>query len=179
MLHWESMIERDFMIQLETDPLVLRFREQPGTFALEVNGETRRYTPDIYAEEAAGPCVYEVKPDDDLEDNEDLFRAAADFFECHGYRFVVAKQSAIQKQPQLRNKEILLRYAAHPIAPQTATAARAILLATGGCPFGQLVDALKMYGGTRGTIYGLMYRGLISADFEHKDLTDSTMVRWL
>ena len=38
--HWESQLERDRMHQLELDPTVIEFREQPETLTLEVDGLT-------------------------------------------------------------------------------------------------------------------------------------------
>jgi hypothetical protein len=48
-LHYESKLERDFLILLEIDPGIETVVTQPITIDLVVDGRRRRYTPDVLA----------------------------------------------------------------------------------------------------------------------------------
>lgn len=177
-LYWESQFERDFMVHLELNSTVLRFREQPITTHFPVMGRTTKYTPDIYAEQDDGLFVYEVKPKEDLVDYAELFEAAGEFFSDHGYNFRVVTEDDIRIEPLLTNRQLLLRYSGHPIPPKAFDAARAILVTTGGCPLGDLADALQMHGGGLGVAYSLIARGFVSARIDQSLLTIHSIVSW-
>lgn len=111
-IHWESQLERDFVYLLELDPVVLSYREQPETVALQVDGIARRYTPDFLVRTAAAWLVYEVKPADKAAESDTaaLMAAAAEHYAGRGMRHQVVTESEIRVRPYLDNLMLLLRY---------------------------------------------------------------------
>jgi len=166
------------MIHLEMAPQVIRFREQPITTRLRVNGRACRYTPDIYAEQEDGLFVYEVKPEKDLAEYAELFDAAHQFFGEHGYNFVVVTDTQLKQEPLLTNRRLLLRYASHPIVGKAFDLGKAFLLASGGCSVSALAEAVRPHGGGLGMVYALIARGYVSAPIEEKLLTIHTLITW-
>ncbi|WP_341703643.1 TnsA endonuclease N-terminal domain-containing protein [Ferrovibrio sp.] len=177
-LYWESQNELFLMIRLELDPRVLRFREQPVSVQLPIQGRSQKYTPDIYAEQSDGLFVYEVKPEAELEEHAALFAAAEEFFGSHGYRYVVVTDKELRQEPLLTNLKLLLKYAAYPIASRAFDAARAVLVSTGGCPVGRLADALELHGGGLATVYAMVARGFISVPLRDKLLCTNSLATW-
>lgn len=178
LLYWESQYERDFMTHLEADHSVLRFREQPITTRLRVGGKMQRYTPDIYAEQVNGLFVYEVKPEKKLRKYSELFEAAKEFFESHGYTYSVVTESEIHIEPLLANRKFLNSYARHRIGDRAVPAAKAILLTTGGCPIGKLAELLRVAGESIATVYALIAGGYISAPISAAPIGPNSMVTW-
>ncbi|WP_458734977.1 Tn7 transposase TnsA N-terminal domain-containing protein [Zobellella taiwanensis] len=65
MLYAESRLERDALYHLEFDISVMRYVTQPDTFAYQLNGADRVYTPDILVEYDGGRFEFiEVKPEE-------------------------------------------------------------------------------------------------------------------
>lgn len=177
-LHWESQLEMLQMIDLEVDPQVIRFKEQPITVKLKLRDRTCRYTPDIYAEQDGGRFIYEVKPEKVLDKYADLFDAAHQLFAENGYQYVVVTDKQLKKEPQFTNRRLLWRYTAYPIINKAFDAARAFLLASGGCSVGALAEVLHLHGGSLETVYALIARGFASAVVADKLLTTNTIIKW-
>lgn len=63
LVHWESLLERDAILQTEYDPSVLTYQEQPCVVTYyDAEGTVRRYTPDLRIERQTGVTIVEVKP---------------------------------------------------------------------------------------------------------------------
>ncbi len=148
-VHWESQLERDFLVHLEFDPDVLGFREQPVTVDLTVAGCPRRYTPDLYVERRAGRWIYEVKPADKAVDPDTaiLLEAAAAHFTSLGFNFSVVTEHEIRRQPYLHNIHLLLRYRDVIVSEIAKNTAVELLNATTELSLGDLADALAEHGG--------------------------------
>jgi hypothetical protein len=109
----EGTIELDYLYLLEYDhPNVIYFAEQPGRINYELDGRWRYYTPDFHVQTNDEHLIVEVKRKDDAleEENQRLFRIAADACAKEGYRFVVMTDEVIREQPRLDNIKLLSRY---------------------------------------------------------------------
>ena len=114
----ESLLERDWLRSLAFDKRVRSILEQPFSLYHEVDGQRRRYTPDVQVEfEENGrlwTVVYEVKFREDLMTNwtfyRPRFKAATSYCRARGWRFKLITEEQI-RGPHLKNLHFLRRYA--------------------------------------------------------------------
>lgn len=137
-LHYESKLERDFLILLEIDAGLEMVETQPVTLDLVVEGRRRRYTPDILAtwwEDAHFPygkrrVVFEVKPYSVLtRDYAELapkLRAAKRHFASRGVGFRVVTDRSIYCTKQA-NAVLLGPPMRRPLSQDIMRTVRAIL----------------------------------------------------
>lgn len=120
----ESLLERDWLLSLAFDRRVRSVLEQPFSIYHQVEGQRRRYTPDMQVEfgddERRWTVVYEVKYREDLAANwaryRPRFKAAIAFCRAKGWRFKLVTEAQI-RGPQLTNIRFLRRYRALAAQP--------------------------------------------------------------
>lgn len=101
--HYESALERDFLITLEVDISVLSYETQPIRLDYtDVNGRKRHYTPDVLVNREHRTELCEVKYASDIQ----ALRAV------HRERWLVAHRYALQQGWQFRL--ITEHHARHP-----------------------------------------------------------------
>lgn len=119
---FQSSLERDWLLVLDFDPTVRRIVEQPFSIFYKVNGQERRYTPDVLAEHASPDgvnktVVYEVKPREELSANwakyKTRFKVAVRRCREEGWRFKIVTEKEI-RTPLLDNARFLRRYRSLP-----------------------------------------------------------------
>ncbi|MCJ9430022.1 TnsA endonuclease N-terminal domain-containing protein [Kordiimonas marina] len=98
------------MYQLELDPNVISFREQPITMQVTVNGKAHRYTPDLEVMTKRGKVIEEIKPAQRVAEYAELFDAVSRAFEDAGIPFVVITDTEIRRRPYMDNVSYLLRF---------------------------------------------------------------------
>lgn len=115
---FESSLERDWLTAMDFDPTVRLIREQPFSFYYELEGERRRYTPDILVESVSShgvvsTVVYEVKLLEELRAEwlryRPRFKAAVHYCRARGWRFKIVTEREI-RTPFLKNAKFLRRY---------------------------------------------------------------------
>jgi hypothetical protein len=112
MVAFESMIERDLICLLDYAPAVTYFEEQPLTIVYEVDGKTRRYTPDFCV--AEGDCRYLIEcksaayVDDQV--NQPKFAAAQCWCAENGYEFLVVSDETLKASGLMPNIRVLTHY---------------------------------------------------------------------
>lgn len=117
---FESTLERDFLIRLETFKSVLNVISQPYTIEYkDSNGKLRRYTPDYLVQYKAYPWPYrpyeliEIKPYSKLKKHfsqwKPKFKAAITFCKQHDYVFHLKDENRIRDQ-RWKNAMFLQRY---------------------------------------------------------------------
>jgi hypothetical protein len=122
MAHFESSLERDWLILLDFDSRVERILEQPFTINHEHDGKSRRYTPDVLASYKYAydrwTEVYEVKPLAVLKADWNLFRprfkAAVHFCRERGWRFRIITERHLRTD-YCENVKFLRRYRDDPV----------------------------------------------------------------
>ncbi len=125
---FESTLERDFLIRLETERSVLDVVSQPLTIEfVGSNGQIYPYTPDYLVTYRAYPAPYlapvlvEVKPvselDKYLSEWKVKFRAAMAYCKAHGYLFHLRHEPRIRDQ-RWGNAMFLQRYRQMQFVPE-------------------------------------------------------------
>jgi hypothetical protein len=117
---FESTLERDFLLLLDSNPDVESFEEQPISIEFrDEHGQRRKYNPDVFVcyKEKCGqirkPMLCEVKYHEDLRENwqqyERKFRAAQSYSCDQGWRFRLVTEKYI-RSPYLENIKFLREY---------------------------------------------------------------------
>lgn len=110
----ESDLEFDACFHFEFAPQIKTFETQPLGFKYQLNGRSRRYTPDMlcYFNDGYAP-YYEVKPKWITEQDEfkEKFYAQRQQAIANGHDLLVLTENDIQIYPLLDNLKIIHRYA--------------------------------------------------------------------
>lgn len=192
-LQYESKLERDFLMLMEIEWWLISIATQPVTIDIDVDGQVRRYTPDvlvIWHPDCAFPfrshqVLFEVKPLDvlrrDFAKLAPKYKAARRYFRRLGMDYRVVTERTI-RVPRLSNA---LRIA--PAARQNAseplfeTICNALLDHPYDMTFGRLRGSLEDAGYMRSVavdgIYNLISRGRIHCDL-HAELNDASPLYW-
>lgn len=113
MIHWESAIERDAFVLLDTALEVTDFREQPCTITFALEGRKHTHFPDIFIKTKCGDGFIEVKPDKKVNDTD--LQARTNFLQLalitQGYFYRVWFEHEIRRQPYFQNAQFLSRNA--------------------------------------------------------------------
>lgn len=127
-IDFESTLERDFLIRLETVRGILDVSSQPVTVEfIGSNGQIYPYTPDYLVTFRAYPGPYlpplliEVKPASELDENlsvwKSKFRAAMTYCKERGYTFHLRHEPRIRDQ-RWKNAMFLQRYRQMQFLPE-------------------------------------------------------------
>ncbi len=113
---FESALERDFAILLEAHPDVSHYQEQPVTIEYDVEGKTRRYTPDFlvyFINDLYKPWLCEIKYRSELREKFDRLkpklRAGINHSKTEKWEFKIFTEHDIRTQ-YLENLNFLDRY---------------------------------------------------------------------
>lgn len=137
MMEFESLLEKEYMLLLDFDPLVDHYDVQP--VCIPVQGVPKGYTVDLavhYLPEANRPTeLVEIKPQEYLDKYESLFapkfNAATQYCLERGWRF--AKYTEIDiRTPRLRNLKFLRPYQNHSISEEQREQVQSQMTAAGG-----------------------------------------------
>ncbi|WP_428249815.1 TnsA endonuclease N-terminal domain-containing protein [Ferrovibrio sp.] len=178
-VQWESQLERDFIMLLEFDPSVCRYREQPKTVEIKVhNGPNFHYTPDFYAERLDGRYVYEVKEARELQ-KDDIRRRltlAGELMVSEGYFFQVVTEETIRVQPLLGNIRMLLPLRSVDVPEECLDSAKEYLSQQGATPFHELAPIVAP--GAQGWMYlkALISHHKLKAPLDSEDLTADSLI---
>lgn len=128
--HYESALERDFLITLEADLTVLNYETQPLRLSYtDAQGRPRSYTPDVLVRREHRTELCEVKYTDDIRalrtEHKDRWIAAFRHATQQGWAFrLVTEHHA--RHPRSRNWLFLSPFRAQAFSPETlATLAHA------------------------------------------------------
>lgn len=118
---FESALERDFAILLEAHPDVSHYQEQPVTIEYDVEGKTRRYTPDFlvyFINDLYKPWLCEIKYRSEIREKfqrlKPKFRAAMNHSKIEHWEFKMFTEFDIRTL-HLENLNFLDRYKTHEI----------------------------------------------------------------
>lgn len=178
MVHFESLLERDFCFQLEFDPTVVRYLEQPATIQIRYWGKLRRYTPDLAVERKSGITIYEVKPYHRASraEMQELFEAAAEELSLRGYRYSVVTERDIQREPLLHNIKLLNRYTNVQIVDSTVTQASHWLSQHGPTSIKEFAGIFGDQSSGLRLVYGMLARQLLVAPLHTEVISPDTVV---
>ncbi|WP_277058468.1 TnsA endonuclease N-terminal domain-containing protein [Trichlorobacter lovleyi] len=112
-VHLESPLEYDLAIQLEFDPSVILFQEQPLALKIEYNGKIRTVYPDLaVCKDDGSTLIIEVKDAKKASQQEviEKFELERQVLVSLGYDFVVMTDKEIRGTIQHKNSSKLLPY---------------------------------------------------------------------
>lgn len=111
MVQYESLLERDAILLLEYNPLVLRYQEQPSIeIYYDTQQKARKYIPDFEAEfVGGGTLIIEIKSASQLQRRKVKLKleAVALRFKETGRTFRVLRESDVRQQPRFDNLQLL------------------------------------------------------------------------
>ncbi|CUW40086.1 conserved protein of unknown function(containing TnsA endonuclease, N-terminal domain,23-94) [Magnetospirillum sp. XM-1] len=177
MIPWESQIERDFILLAEVDPTVIAIHAQPFQVEYGFAGGLHHYTPDFLLETIDGTEVHEVKPDEDLADEElqKRLRKVGAVIEQMGHNFLIDAESFIRTEPRLSNAAVINRAAKFELPAPALPNIREILESVHTISIGDLAAGRVGRPIPEATVFGLVGQGKLLADL-NEPLGPSTMV---
>jgi hypothetical protein len=115
LVQFDSTLELLILRQLDTDPRIVDYQEQPMRVPYELDGEASSWVPDIIALTVEGAIVIEAKPLDRLGDfsNWVKWSALARYCEQHGFGFWIGSPERslvehLQLKPDPEKQELVL-----------------------------------------------------------------------
>lgn len=192
-LQYESKLERDFLMLMEIEWWLISIATQPVTIDLDVDGQARRYTPDVlvtWHPDCAYPfrshqVLFEVKPLDvlrrDFAKLAPKYMAARRYFRRLGMDYRVVTERTI-RVPRLANAMKIVPAARQkPSEPLFEAICDALLDHPYDMTMGRLRDQLESAGFMRSVavdgVYSLIGSGRIHCDL-HADLNDASPLYW-
>lgn len=185
---FQSSLERDWIELLDFQPEVSALQVQPFTIWYTLEGELRRYTPDVAAvwERNGVPrtIVYEVKPAEELRAQWSHYRprfvAASRYCRVRDWGFKLVTEKHI-RTPMLKAAKFLRRYRQLPTDPAVRQHLLTTLRTVGPTTVGGLLTAA--YWSLENQAMALPYLWKLIADFEvhaplDRALTMTTPIRW-
>jgi hypothetical protein len=132
MIEWDSPYELYAYRLLDIDAGVLEFREQPCVIHYCLHGQSQRHFPDILVRTKTGKTFLEVKTSRDALRPEVSNRTEflSRELQAHGYRYAVVLAEDLQRQPRLKNCQLVLRLGRRPLTFEQREFARRLLEAT-------------------------------------------------
>ncbi|MFX3545586.1 TnsA endonuclease N-terminal domain-containing protein [Ralstonia mannitolilytica] len=186
-IEFESILEKEYMLLLDSDPQVESYDCQPVKIPLS---RGRVYVPDLLVTYRCSPSgnqrspeLVEIKKQEYLDRHAETYRekfaAATVFAEERGWVFITRTEIDIRTQ-HVQNLKFLHRYRhtpADPVAVERLLAAMRRLDSptTPDTLLGSLADTLEMRAGLIPVLWHLVAHGEIQADLQIP-LTDSTQL---
>lgn len=129
MVAFESLIEQDYLYELDFEPEVITFEEQPLSVHYDWQGKQLKYTPDFRVDRETSHQLVECKPQTmvSTEENQRKFAAAVDWCQKQGWTFVVVTDLQLRSGPRLANIKLLTRYARKEVAPEIVQQVKSLL----------------------------------------------------
>jgi hypothetical protein len=175
---WEGFGERAALILLDRQRGVLQVSSQPEKLRFEVNQKTVSYTPDYEVRSRLGPTeIWEIKGHNQLQkENVQAKLMAADVAVARsGKIFRVFNSRELTDSLELRNAQLLRRYALYPVTPEQTAAIQSVFRLNDAISLGLLVDAAKEHGIGREHLYALLYRHELTMNWQQLISDTSTI----
>lgn len=166
MVWWESQLERDYLYLLEIDPDVLGYEEQPLKVRYSLNGEIRKYTPDLRVVRHNRRQIVEIKDEKTANEEEyvELFRRVAPICQQKGYEFVVVTERAIRNQPMLKNIKLIYKYAKTVVSSEHQIYIHVLFERKEILTLEEVIQGLALRGIKENVAYACIYNGILSVD---------------
>lgn len=165
---WEAHGERAALMLMDRQRGLMGIVSQPERMRIVVNGKTVTYTPDFEVLLDALPSeICEVKGHSQLQEEKVLTKLAAAELEVarSGRVFRVFNSRELTSSMELRNVQLLRRYARYPVTPEQSDSVLSFFRLSDKVPLGQLIDAAEQHGISREQVYALLYRGELTHDW--------------
>jgi len=167
MVWWESQLERDYHYLLEIDPDVISYQAQPVKIEYFSEGKIHTYTPDVRVTRSGRKQIVEVKDEKKAKREEyvNLFRKIEPICREEGYEFVVVTDKEIRIQPRLNNVKFIYKYAKTPVTTEHQILLYSMFEDRTTMSLAEIIKGFASKGLRAATVYALIFRGILSADF--------------
>jgi TnsA endonuclease N terminal len=146
--HYESALERDYLITLEADPTVLAYEIQPVRLGYrDITGQARRYTPDVLVFRQGDVVeLVEVKYVADIQalrvEHRERWVMAAHYAREQGWHFrLITERHA--RTPRARNWLFLSAFRVMAPSPDLLTRLQGVLAVSGPVPISVWLSQLE------------------------------------
>lgn len=179
MIHWESLLERDYLNILEFDPNVIYFESQPLVIPFSYEGKKRRYFPDFKVKTKDNHIhLVEVKPKKFLKvpDNQMKFHVGQMYCEQNNWNFSVVTEEHIRPGYLQDNLNLIFQVRDYHVNP---TARELILNFLEKNSESNLGELSKLYDDKAQlliAIYQLIFDHKLKVDLINQRLNDFSMV---
>ena len=173
----ESSVEPDGIIDLAYDRGIAQIQVQPITVELDVDGEIRRYTPDVKYVRDTGVIGFREFKDSDTPMEPDMVRkleAARAYFRRDGFEFAVVESKELRRGYRMDNLRALKRYAQWPPTQRVRDLVFGCLRDGARKTLGELRELVGLAG--LGSLYRLMWDQEIGVELEAARLCAATSV---
>lgn len=181
LIPWESTLERDWLLHLESNRDIREIYGQPETFDYTFAGKWHRYTPDFKAcwhDAHRLPTLYEVKPHDVA--CSALFRQKCDCIRqamaMYGYEYVVKDEYEIRRQPALNNLNFLKHYADMFVSRQDKDRIHDAFAGNKTLCLQWLLEQFGWHGPDVAKFYHLIWQGWLEYDERH--VVSRSLIVW-
>jgi hypothetical protein len=177
---WEGFGERAALMLIDRRRELLQVSSQPEKMRFEVHGKKVSYTPDYEVLfRLSTPEVWEIKGHSQLqkENVQAKLKAADSAIARSGKVFRVFNSRELADSLELRNAQLLRRYALHPVTAEQSAAILSAFRLHDAISLGSLVDAAKEHGLGREHLYALLYRGELNMNWQQLICDASTISR--
>lgn len=175
---WEGYGERAALMLLDRRRDLLGVKSQPEWMRVVVNGKTVTYTADYEVVFHLRPVeVWEIKGHRALqqEKTRDKLAAVDAAVARSGRIFRVFNSRELTDSIELRNVQLLRRYALCTVRSEQSAAVLSTFRAHDKIPLGALIDAAQHHGISREQVYALLYRGELTMDWNQLVCDDSSI----
>jgi hypothetical protein len=175
---YESLIERDYMYLLESDPDVLSYSTQPLKIIYTWDNKPRKYTPDFLVERSSRTQIVEIKPATqvDSDKNQRLWRYVAPNCLERGWEFAVVTDEMIRVQPLLDNLKLLYKYVREPLSFHNYIECHQYFQRQGTSSITKAETDLAPHQISRKTLLKLIFLGWLSTDLM-QPLSGESLIR--
>lgn len=173
----ESSVEADGIVDLEYDKTIRQFEVQPVTVGLLVDGQHRKYTPDIRYVRPTGVVGFREFKDAAKPLSLDEVRkleAANERFTREGYEFGVVDSAQLRRGYRMANLRLLRRYARWPVSEQLRHQVVDFLQTPGEHTLGELRELVGY--GSFGSLYRMLWDQEVGVDLVAARLCAATPV---
>jgi hypothetical protein len=175
---WEGYGERAALLLADRRPGLESVVSQPERLRLHVRGKAVAYTPDYeLAFQGQRAEVWEVKGHDQLLEPrvQEKLAAAELAIARTGRNFQVLNSRELNARTELRNVQLLRRYAHFPTTAEQISSITSAFRIRPAIPLRLLIDAISQYSMGREHLYALLYRGILSHDWGSL-ITDDSLI---
>lgn len=168
---WESGNELHALYLAEVSPDVVRYKTQPETLSIAINGTKKRYTPDLKEVMADGRVVIsEIK--EDADDLDPCYRQKLDYVRTYyrerGIEFRIIDRAYIEAQPRFESAEAIQLFGRTVVTAADVMLAREMLAGNTEVALWELRDRYKTIPLGFAKICGMVVRRIISIDLSVK-----------
>jgi hypothetical protein len=174
---YNSLLQKDFMYWLESDPDVLFYNTPAISFDYYSNGKQKHYAPDFQVVRRQKKQIIEVKSQKIIESDKykRLYQLLSDICDETGWTFIVLTELEVRQERLLSNIKLLYRYARESFSIDEYRDCLKIvrlIVPASLVEIGQALDRQKI---RRNVLFKLLFHSLMEIDLKRAIKADSAI----